>query len=110
MEHALHHTKGIERRCQNTESRNDSDPDADLIRAQQDQELADKVPEAWQAQRSQGEEERCSAETWDGGPQTTHPFHVASVSAFLERADQNKQRARAQAVTDHCHDRALEAE
>src|SRR5215468_922882 len=81
LKSALHHPKRIEGGGENTETRDHGNRDADPVSTQQHEKLADEIAQSRQTERGQTEEERCSAQAWHHGPESTHPVEIASVNA-----------------------------
>src|SRR5437868_2480270 len=75
----------IERGEQDANGGGDGQADAHPIRAEQNQEFADKIAQSRQPDRSHGQEHGHTAEAWDGLPKPAPAIHFAGVNAFLPR-------------------------
>src|SRR5690348_11457924 len=108
VEGALNKFQTIEGGKEDADGGGDSQSDAHLISAEQNQELADKVAQSWQADGGHDEEHGSATQARYGLPETAHTIHFAGVNAFLQSAHQNEQSAGADPVGNDGDKRAFQ--
>ena len=94
LEGDLDHPQRVDGGDDEPERRHDGHRRVRLVGAEHDQELADEVAEARQAQRGHGEEQRHASHLRHRLPEPAHLLHVARVDAARQVADEHEEGAR----------------